>query len=103
MGYAAVCVHGRTVEQGPKQAIFDAPQHPYTIALLGSTPSVDPQQRRDRVVLKGEMPSPLNPPSGCAFNGRCPYATDLCGKERPELRPVGGHTVACHHAEAIGR
>ena len=93
---------GRTVEQGPKQAIFEAPRHPYTIALLGSTPSVDPAHRRERVVLGGEMPSPLDPPSGCAFHGRCPYATDLCSQERPELREVGGHAVACHHAESIG-
>ncbi len=93
---------GRTVEQGPKDAIFEAPRHPYTIALLGSTPSVDPAHRHERVVLKGEMPSPLDPPSGCAFHGRCPHATDLCSQERPALRDVGGHAVACHHAEAIG-
>ena len=93
---------GRTVEQGPSRAIFEAPKHPYTIALLGSTPSVDPAQRHERVVLKGEMPSPLDPPSGCTFHGRCPHATDLCSRERPELRPVAGRAVACHHAETIG-
>jgi len=94
---------GRTVEQGPKQAIFEAPKHPYTIALLGSTPSVDPAARRGRVVLTGEMPSPLNPPPGCAFHGRCPHATDLCSRERPELRQLEGRAVACHFAETVDR
>ncbi|MEE8272385.1 MAG: peptide ABC transporter ATP-binding protein [Alphaproteobacteria bacterium] len=93
---------GRPVEQGPSNAIFARPRHPYTIALLGSTPTVDPAHRRKRIVLKGEMPSPLNPPSGCAFHGRCPHATDVCSQERPPLRMVEDRKVACHHAETIG-
>lgn len=93
---------GRPVEQGEKGAIFAKPRHPYTKALLGSTPAVDPANRRERIVLTGEMPSPLNPPSGCAFHSRCPHADRRCVEERPALRPVDGRLVACHHAETIG-
>jgi dipeptide transport system ATP-binding protein len=92
---------GRPVEQGSKERIFAAPQHPYTRALLASTPKVDPAHRQRRMVLKGELPSPLDPPSGCAFHARCPHATERCTGERPELRPVEGRLVACHHAETI--
>ena len=92
---------GRPAEQGPKDAIFRRPRHPYTRALLASTPSVDPAHRAERVVLRGEIPSPLDPPSGCAFHRRCPYATELCGEQRPDLRLVDGRMVACHHAETI--
>jgi dipeptide transport system ATP-binding protein len=93
---------GRPVEHGTKEAIFRHPRHPYTKALLASTPFVDPTKRAERVVLKGELPSPLNPPPGCAFHRRCPYATDVCSQERPELRAVDGRMVACHHAEMVG-
>ncbi|HEY6336407.1 MAG TPA: peptide ABC transporter ATP-binding protein [Alphaproteobacteria bacterium] len=93
---------GQTVEQGPKLGIFSRPRHPYTKALLASTPFVDPKLRAQRVMLKGELPSPLNPPTGCAFHTRCPYATDRCKAERPELRALDGQLVACHHAETIG-
>ncbi|WP_374650763.1 peptide ABC transporter ATP-binding protein [Dongia sp.] len=92
---------GRPVEQGPKEVIFAGPRHPYTVALLAATPSVDPKARSRRLTVKGELPSPLNPPSGCAFHKRCPYATDLCTSERPEMRPVHGRMVACHHAESL--
>ncbi len=92
---------GRSVEQGPVEAIFARPRHPYTQALLASTPAVDPAQRRRRVALKGELPSPLDPPPGCAFHRRCPYATELCSRERPELEPLEDHLVACHHADQI--
>ena len=88
---------GRAVEQGPKEALFARPLHPYTKALLAGTPSVD--KKRERIVLRGELPSPLNPPSGCAFHTRCPHATERCRQELPMLRPVGGRRVACHYAE----
>jgi dipeptide transport system ATP-binding protein len=90
---------GRPVEQGPKQAIFDEPRHPYTQALLAATPSVDPKARSKRLTVKGELPSPIDPPPGCAFHRRCPFATDICAQERPELRLLAGRQVACHHAE----
>jgi len=92
---------GRPVEQGPKPTIFSNPRHPYTKTLLAATPSVDPAHRQKAIAVKGELPSPLNPPSGCAFHKRCPYATERCGVERPELRPIEGHIVACHYAETI--
>ena len=90
---------GRPVEQGPKQAIFSEPRHPYTQALLAATPSVDPKARSKRLTVKGELPSPIDPPPGCAFHRRCPFATEICGQERPELRTFAGRMVACHHAE----
>jgi len=92
---------GRPAEQGAAARIFEAPAHPYTRALLASTPAVEPAHRRQRVPLKGELPSPLNPPPGCAFHRRCSHATTLCAEARPELRPVAGRQVACHHAEAV--
>jgi len=91
---------GRVAEQGTRDSIFSRPpRHPYTQALLSSTPSVDPAKRRARLPIKGELPSPLDPPPGCAFHRRCPFATEICAIERPELRPVDGRLVACHHAE----
>ena len=93
---------GRPVEQGAAATIFDMARHPYTRALLAATPRVNPDERRERVVLTGELPSPLNPPSGCAFHVRCPHATDLCRQERPELREIDGREVSCHHAETLG-
>ena len=89
---------GRSVEQGTKEVIFDRPMHPYTRALLASTPRVNPEDRLERIVLKGELPSPLDPPPGCAFHRRCPYAQDRCAQDRPEARQVEGRLVACHFA-----
>ncbi|HVM78193.1 MAG TPA: peptide ABC transporter ATP-binding protein [Stellaceae bacterium] len=88
---------GRPIEQGDKNRIFERPLHPYTRALLASTPSVE--KKRERMVLKGELPSPLSPPAGCAFHTRCPFAKARCSSERPALRPVAGRDVACHFAE----
>jgi dipeptide transport system ATP-binding protein len=93
---------GRTAEQAPKESLFARPRHPYTRALLAATPSVDPAHRKLTAVVRGELPSPLNPPPGCAFATRCPHATARCTQEAPALRPLDGHLVACHHAEAIG-
>ncbi len=93
---------GRPVEMGPKTSLFEAPRHPYTRMLMAATPSVDPRHRKQAATIKGELPSPLNPPPGCAFASRCPHATPRCTEERPAPRDVAGHQVACHHAEAIG-
>ncbi len=92
---------GRPVEQGPKETIFRRPQHPYTRALLAATPSVQLDERRERHVLTGEIPSPLAPPSGCSFRTRCPFAVDRCAESRPESRVFDGRTVACHRIEEI--
>jgi dipeptide transport system ATP-binding protein len=89
---------GLAMEQGPKERIFARPLHPYTQALLASTPALD-GVRRERIVLKGELPSPLDPPSGCVFSTRCAHAIARCRSERPLPRPVDGREVACHLAE----
>ena len=92
---------GRVVETGPKAVIFSQPMHPYTQALLSATPSIDPHQRQKKIKIVGELPSPLNPPAGCAFHKRCPYADQRCTVEEPELRSLQSRQVACHHAEAL--
>ena len=89
---------GLAVEQGPKERIFARPLHPYTQALLASTPGIGGASA-SAIVLKGELPSPLDPPTGCVFSTRCPYVTDCCRAERPPLRPLDGRLVACHYAE----
>jgi dipeptide transport system ATP-binding protein len=90
---------GRPVEQGAKEVIFENPLHPYTMALLAATPHVDRNARKDRIILTGEIPSPLNPPPGCTFHQRCAHMTAVCKETSPELRSVGERMVACHHAE----
>jgi dipeptide transport system ATP-binding protein len=93
---------GHAVEQGDKNTIFERPVHPYTRALLASTPSVHFGARSaKRVVLAGELPSPLNPPPGCVFSTRCPHATPRCQHERPALQSVQDRLVACHEAQNI--
>ena len=92
---------GRPAEFASKQALFAHPRHPYTKMLLAATPSVDPAHRGGGEVVRGELPSPLNPPAGCAFVTRCPHATERCRAERPAFRPVAGHMVACHYAEQM--
>ncbi|WP_282608091.1 peptide ABC transporter ATP-binding protein [Pelagibius sp. Alg239-R121] len=94
---------GRPVEHGPRDAIFQNPMHPYTKALLASTPAVDPRHRVERIKLKGELPSPINPPSGCAFHQRCPFAEARCSTERPELTDFPRQKVACHFADTINQ
>jgi dipeptide transport system ATP-binding protein len=85
------------MEQGPKALIFERPAHPYTQALLASTPGMAGRNVQ-RIVLKGELPSPLAPPAGCVFSSRCPYAVGQCRAERPLPQPVDGRIVACHFA-----
>jgi dipeptide transport system ATP-binding protein len=92
---------GKVVEAGPKAALFATPRHPYTRALLASTPALDPAQRRTKIVLRGEPPSVINPPSGCAFHQRCPHAIARCAAEVPALRVLGAQQVACHRAEEL--
>jgi dipeptide transport system ATP-binding protein len=92
---------GRPVEHGDKRTIFANPRHPYTRALLAATPRVEPGNRPEVPLLKGELPSPLNPPSGCHYHKRCPFATERCAAEVPVLRQVEGRAVACHYAETI--
>jgi dipeptide transport system ATP-binding protein len=89
---------GLAVEHGSKQAIFRNPLHPYTQALLSSTPAVG-IEKKQRLILKGELPSPLHPPAGCVFSSRCPFVTERCRVEPPPLRPVAGRLVACYYAE----
>lgn len=93
---------GHAVEQGRKSTLFAQPLHPYTQALLASTPGLAGSSGvKQRIVLKGELPSPLNPPAGCVFSTRCPHVTERCRIERPMLREVAERQVACHHAEAF--
>ena len=89
---------GRVVEYGEAKQLFSNPLHPYTEALLSATPQADPMAKRNRTVLQGELPSPLNPPSGCAFRTRCPIAIASCGAKVPELRLIRNQRVACHLA-----
>lgn len=101
----AVMYLGRIVEMGERDVVYDHPLHPYTQALLSAIPIPDPdvEATRKRIILEGDVPSPVNPPAGCRFNPRCAYATDICRQEDPEFRNMGTetqvHMVACHHAE----
>ncbi|MCG6870879.1 MAG: dipeptide ABC transporter ATP-binding protein [Gammaproteobacteria bacterium] len=88
---------GRVMEQGAAARVLKTPAHPYTRALLASTPRVDPAQRRQRVPLSGELPSPLDPPPGCVFHRRCPQATQVCREVVPPLEQFDGRLTACHH------
>lgn len=92
---------GQPVEQGPRDLLFERPLHPYTQALQASSPSTDPKRRSQRLAIKGELPSPLDPPTGCAFHPRCPFANGRCAQETPELKSFNGstHLHACHAVE----
>ncbi len=98
----AVMYLGDIVETGPARALLQAPKHPYTKALLSAVPQIDAGPKRERIKLKGDLPSPLDPPKGCKFHTRCPFAIDRCRSEVPVLRDVAGERLAaCHLAELM--
>jgi len=100
----AVMYLGSIVESGPTEEIFNSPRHPYSEALISAVPSADLDRtnRRERIVLQGDVPSPINPPSGCRFHPRCRYATERCRMERPKLAEIEpGRLVACHHPVGV--
>ena len=91
---------GKLVEVGPTEALYGGAHHPYTRILLSSAPRLDPDVRSERIILEGEVPSPIDPPAGCAFHPRCPYRMDRCSRETPQLMQVGpGHQAACFLTE----
>ena len=93
---------GKVVEEGSKQELFEHPVHPYTRALMSAIPLPDVHTRRQRIILSGDLPSPVDPPEGCRFCTRCPYATEECRTRVP--KPVcleGAHFVACHRIDAV--
>jgi peptide/nickel transport system ATP-binding protein len=100
----AVMYLGSIVEQAPAAEIYTRPAHPYTRALISAIPIPDPRRQRERIVLEGDVPSPINPPSGCRFHTRCPFATDVCRTTAPQWEAVSpGHSVACHHWRELPR
>ena len=95
----AVMYLGEIVETATSEQLYGNPLHPYTCALLSSVPTMDPTKRRGRIVVKGDVPSPINPPSGCRFHPRCPLAMDICERQAPRQLDLDGHQVRCHAVE----
>jgi len=98
----AVMYLGRIVELAPSLDLYRDPRHPYTVSLLSAIPSRDVTRKKTRIVLKGDVPNPANPPGGCPFHPRCFMAQDVCAVEEPPLREIApGHWSACHFAEEV--
>jgi len=88
---------GKIIEEAPYSSLYNNPKHPYTQALLSAAPVTDPLKKTKRILLEGDVPSPIDPPSGCRFHTRCPEKMEICSKVEPLFSPMGdGHVVACH-------
>jgi oligopeptide/dipeptide ABC transporter ATP-binding protein len=100
----AVMYLGKVVEMAAAEELYASPKHPYSKALLSAIPIPDPDYLKERIILKGDVPSPIHPPEGCFFHPRCPAAKDNCKKDRPELREIrqtadGAHLASCHYTQ----
>jgi peptide/nickel transport system ATP-binding protein len=92
------------MEEAPAKSLYAGPRHPYSRALLSAAPEIDPAQQRERIILEGDLPSPLAPPSGCVFRTRCPHAVAACAATVPALEEVApGHRTACLRDDIVGR
>ena len=97
----AIMYLGKILEVGPRNEVFKSPEHPYTVALMSAIPVPDPKHKMERLIPRGEIPSPINPPSGCRFLPRCPYAQTVCSEREPQLEKIGAsHQVACFFPRA---